>query len=251
MRRWLRYGAAMTTPATDPPPVTESPGSNLRGLAAEIDDELTTLARQQDMTSGEVAQMLLNLSRPALLEAMAAGRLSGVIIDGKVHVNPAGLQLAVRAAAQESAAALAATAEQARLALRLYLEDRPVVALWDECRGEERPLVCARRGATHVHYGIEYHSVVLRTQWVAMWAYQRRDVYPELASTPIGAAFDTALLTLPGVQRVQHVTPLADGESHNVRSSMWVRIDPAVWPVQVPELIAHLVDGPQLVEEDR
>lgn len=211
--------------------------------AQTIDVNLRRLTHDEALTPGEQAADLLNVSPAGLLDEMAAGRLSGLIVDGQVWVNGPALQLAVRDAALADATQGAELRAQVRSALRAYLADQPVRALWFEHRDEGAPLVCARRGKRFTHFGIEYHNVVITSTALALWARDNRDRFPEHASLPIGPVLEQALVRLPGVAPVRSVTPLARDEPQRKVTHAF-RVDPRIWPLQVPELITRLVNNP-------
>lgn len=209
------------------------------------------MAETWGLTPGQQAADVLNLSLSGLIEAMGAGDLDGVIVGGQVYVVAEQVQLRLLDEVRRGTTAVTETRTLVRTALRGFLADRPVVALWDEAIGDRRPLVCARRGATRVHYGIEFHSVVMKVQWLVEYSTdpQVRARHPEIAGLPAGPVLARAVAEMPGVSQVRYATPLADqGEldpqSH--RLSGWVRLDPQVWALRLPDGIARLVNGEQV-----
>lgn len=233
------------TSATEPHPVSVN-GAELAAHAAETSTSLRRLIEDRGLTSAEDAATVLNLSPAGLLDAMAAGCLDGVIVDGRVHVVAEQVQLRALDEMRRGAARAVELRTQARAVLRAYLDTHPVVVLWDEAIGDHRPLVCARRGATRVHYGLQYHSVVMKTSWLIEFALDPavRQRHPEFVSLPAGAVLTRALGELPGVTPVRHATPLSEEGEAGHRLSGWVRLDPKVWPLKVPELVERLIADP-------
>ena len=221
-------------------PSPPGPGSltQLRVDTTTVDDALQKWAGDAGFTAGDTAAALLNITRPTLLNMITSGELSAVVVDGIAWVNPAAVQVRLIERAELGATRTREAQLLARTALRLYLQAHPATGDWMKARDERRPLVCARRGKRWARHGIEFHSVVLATTWVASWVGEHGITEaPELAKMPVGPYLRELLEDLAGVESVGSVTPLTgDGRAHRVAG--WVRVSPAEWPVVVsPEVI--------------
>lgn len=241
------------TSATEPPPVTAPPLdlSMLHACTAEKTASLRNLAARYGLTPGEQAADMLNVSTAGLIEAIGAGRLSGIVVDGQAWVIAEQLQAQLVEAATTGLARTVELRALARTALRAYLAETPVVDEWGIAREEGRPLVCARRGATWVHFGVEYHTVALNSAWLSAWSVDPgvRERVPEVAALPAGEALYRALLGLPGVDPVRYVRGLDHGEkTHRVNG--WVKVDPRVWTLNIPDIVAEAIANPRRGEQE-
>lgn len=231
----------MTAAALDP--------AGLQARATELAQYIRTSAADWGLTPADVAADLLNISPGSVVEAMTAGALDGLIVGGQAYVVAEQVHLQVLDEATTGAARRTQRRTVTRAALRAFLAEHPVVALWDEAVGDHRPLVCARRGSRFTHFGLQYHSVVLKARWLVEWVARQdvRERHPEISALPLGDELVAALAELPGVSAARFATPLAEqgqGRPQSHRMSGWVRIDPQVWPVQgVTGWLADLVNG--------
>ena len=225
--------------------------SSLRDVAEQSDYSLISIAEQWGYTPGEQAAAILDLSPAGLLEVITSGDLSAIVVGGKVWVVPAQLQLRVLADVAAGASRTVELQALARLALRHYLAERPLIDEWDLARGEHRPLVCARRGSNWVNFGLEYHSVVMSASWLAAWSTEPsvRERWPELAGLPVGDVLVRALTGLPGVSSVRYARPL-DPTASTHRVNGWIKVDPRTWDMNVPSYIAEAVRNPHALQAE-
>lgn len=214
-------------------PSPPGPGSltQLHEDTDTVDAALRRWAADAGFTDATVAAALLNVTRPTLLNMITSGDLSAVIVDGTAWVHPAAVQIRLLERAELGTTRTREAQLLARTALRLYLQAHPATGDWTIARSTHRPLVCARRGKNWARHGIEFHSVVLATTWVASWVGEHGITEaPELAAMPVGPWLRSLLEDLAGVEPVGSVTPLTgDGRAHRVGG--WVRVSPAEWPV--------------------
>lgn len=198
------------------------------------------------LTAGGVACRLLGISRETLLEKAFQGEIDVTVIDGSLMVPSAQVRLWSARRVAESYWITQDLQAQVRVALVGYLKDFPVTASWDEANhpgGLSGPLVCARRGKSRTHYGIEYHSVVFKAATLALYARVQEHYQPELAGFPVGPALVDALVKVPGIEPVRYAKPLiSDGKNHKLYG--WVRVDPSAWKLNVPDDVAELVGPP-------
>jgi hypothetical protein len=238
------------TRTTDPPPVSQLAAPvELSAVADALADHLGRTARDAAMATAEDAADLLGMSRAALGEAILDGTLDAIVVGGRIHLSPARLQLAALSQQTEHAARMLNWRRQGRRALAGLLAERDLTGDWELSREQRRPLVCRRPGGRSVNYGIGYHSVVLNPSWVGLWASDHRGEFPELAALPTGPVLERALCELPGVSAVSYASPLVEGARPQHRVRGWVRVDPAVWELRVPDDIAEAVGPPRGAEQ--
>lgn len=209
-----------------------------------LDERLRAFVLAAGWTSAVTAAELLNVTEATLLEMVTGGEIAAAVVDSAAWVNPATLQLRVLERGLLGEAVTRESRTLARAGLRRFLAARPVTGDWDVAREQGRPLVCRRRGRGWVSHGIEHHSVVLNARWLASWVVGEARRAPELAGMPVGPRLTALLADLPGVEPVTSATPLC-GERPRARNvSGWVRVDPASWPVLVPDDVAVAVGPP-------
>jgi hypothetical protein len=211
-----------------------------RELARNTAHQLHDYARSSGFHDLAVAADMLGITSAEVSALVADGALTAVTALTCTLICPASLQ--EHAVARLTADTTRAMRQRAALstALRAYLAATPVTAHWAQARTERRPLVCNRQGRrVWINFGIRYHSVVFSASWLATWAAANLDG----AVLPVGSALVEALVSLGGVSPHHHATALVDdGASH--RLSGWVRVDPQVWPVVVPDDVDALVRTP-------
>lgn len=186
---------------------------------------------------------MLDTSTAGLFELAATGDLDLHAEAGTITVEPVRLAALIRTRTHDDLALRVELARQCRRALRDLLARTPATGRWETALVERRPLVCRRPGGPRfATYGIEYHAVVLSAGWVATHALGRVDEFPELGTLPIGPTLHDGLCGLDGVGAARHARALFGGGSH--RLTRWVRVDPRVWPVTLPDDVARHVNGP-------
>lgn len=229
------------TNSTGGKPVSPGSAAGIVAIAEAVQRntaQLTEFATASGFRTLDEAADLLGISTGRVRSLIAECRLTAVCTSAATLICPASLHLHAVERTTQAATSTMALRSTVATALRDYLAARPVSAYWSQARTQHRPIVSGRRGRrVWANFGIHYHSVAFSASWLAAWA----NAQPGAEILPVGAALLSALLELDGVDEQHHVTPLGDGGGSH-RLSGWVRVDPSLWTVAVPDDVSELIN---------
>lgn len=190
----------------------------------------------------DIARLTLEISGEHLTELVTDGRLDAVLVAGQVWTRPDQVRSLSGDMLTERAHTRAARLATARELLRDFLAGAPISGDYSDAAEHGAILLTARRGARHRTHGLHRHRLVFPLRTLSRWGADRAEQHPQFHTLPAGPVFGDTIVDLDGVADQGNVTALNDppqARPHRVRH--WVAVDPALWPVTLPEALARRV----------